>query len=136
MRVTADNQDALLDGFYRLESDGHGGPFRWTGPSRAFRIRVAIDRRLDFQGALILLGSESKLNLSNIQCNVDGTDVELEQNSKTYKYSFRLPRRRSPAPTLFEFITRETISPIRFGAVVDDRKLGVIFSELVLTRLP
>ncbi len=136
VRVTAADETSLIDGFYSLERDHAGSAFRWTGPSRQFRIRVEIDRRVHNRAVLTLLASESKVNLSTLQCAVDGTYVDVEKMPGDYPHRYRFPlppRRRGLTPTVIAFVAQETICPKALGYGEDTRSLGVIFQDLTIS---
>lgn len=134
IRIDAMEADAFLGGFYPAETHSDGSCFRWTGPSRVSQIRVLADRGQILFGTLTLFGAVSKINLKAIQCLVDGTFVDVVRNPSgfPYQFNFSLPRRRFGCDTCIEFIVHETVSPRERGEGADDRRLGVIFSELTL----
>ncbi|WP_026793729.1 MULTISPECIES: hypothetical protein [Planktothrix] len=123
-------------GFYHLEYDQKGNPFRWTGPEEFFNFDVVIKREQPWELVLRLFSALAPVNLKKIRCFVDELEIELEQKKingifyfqgiipsctgkfRTTKISFLVPK----------IVKNSEINP----ESEDHRLLGVAFSQLLI----
>ena len=120
-------------GFYPVEQDSAGTPYRWTGPTRTFYFELFIDRSAPCILALRFLRLFAvPLPMATVQCFVDGQPVESETDRVKQEFELHatLPSREMAGGTVVTFVCPATTSPREQGASKDDRSLGLAFRWL------
>lgn len=116
-------------GFYALETNDRGAPFRWTGPDRDFHFTVSIDRssprRLVFRDAQTLDGAQP----AGVRLFVDSLEVELKTAGATLHAELP-PLPSTERPTHLAFLLDRVASPAQLGDSKDTRLLGLTFYQL------
>jgi hypothetical protein len=95
------------NGFYDLEYDSNGGPYRWTGPEPAFYFELLLDRSspavltLRFM-TIFMHPSPEKI----LRCLVDGQPVELQTRAVNgeFESSAILASRRAKGGSVVMFL--------------------------------
>ena len=137
-RLRLDASDASLDspGFYALEHDGAGAPYRWTGPERHSSIQLFVDRTgpLAFTLTFSRLCDDAPPHL--LRAFVDGQDVELKasRSGAVYEAQGVLPPRADHGGTVITFVLPKVCSPSESGSA-DKRILGFAFLALAVEPL-
>jgi hypothetical protein len=122
-------------GFYALERDGVGNPFRWTGPSQAFHFDFHLDRSvpLRFVLQMPLWGGD---HASGLRAMSDEMNLPLVRRAGNRVLDFEgllLPREALG-------VTRLTFIAERVSTVTSDsdenasRQLGVPFLRLAVNE--
>ncbi len=123
-------------GFYHLEYDQSGKPYRWTGPEPTFWFEVFVDRR----GAAELVLRYSQLYLQTpgqyVRCFVDGVEIDVETVPVDGEFEVRavLPPRADAGGTVVSFVCPGVRSPGEMDYSGDTRKLGLAFRWLRVER--
>jgi hypothetical protein len=131
--VTADDDLRPEDGFYGPEGPP-GYRFRWTGPGTSFGFRFEVDRSAPVMVRLECLGQQCRHNLHNVFCSFDGVlkPTFHQERGGCHLVSCRLHPRLRQGRTHIQFHLQHTQMP----GGGDTRLLGVIFSRLLVLRLP
>ena len=118
-------------GFYEIEYDTDGKPFRWTGPDRPFSFVLLVNR---------MHGARFSLEFSRIyaharpidQCLVDGEPVKVVVGKLADRFTLtgELPPRGGNSGSVLTFISPVTVSPAEVETTFDSRTLGVAFQRL------
>ncbi len=133
--LTADMALTVHDGFYNLEYDNKGIPYRWTGANGGmFCAYLRLDRSSEKVLVLSVLpvGHLFDNGMDSIICYIDGKQVKtsVEKESDSVKFIINLP------PTTTENLTRvEFETPLWRPKELDPessdgRELGVAFVSL------
>lgn len=122
-------------GFYDLEYDPTGRPFRWTGPTRHFSFSCFVDRRNGASFLLEFWRIFAHVQTVAFQCLVDGEPVPttVVQLPNGFELSGELPPRSGGDGSVLTFISPGIASPSEVDGVSDDRILGVAFQVLTIT---
>jgi hypothetical protein len=118
-------------GFYSLEHDQDGAPFRWTGnQSSSFSLSLSIDRRMAIELELRAISVINRRRQLPLVLEVDGAKFPLAIKWAGDHLAGRLviPARAAAGPTLLTFSVPVLLRPR--GS--DRRELGIAFSELHL----
>lgn len=121
-------------GFYSLEYDEHGQPFRWTGPAPSFHFDMHLDRTAPLRFRLVLAAGMGEA-LNEIRAFCDGAELplDLQESTRTAEFSAVLLPRESLGLTRLSFMPYEMFQPKSPGGeTTDHRLLGVVFRELTL----
>jgi hypothetical protein len=119
-------------GFYQLEYDGRGTPFRWTGPDPAFFFEVFIDRTARASLRMHYIQVLVRDSQNSIACYVDGELIEttLTEVPNGYEIQGTLPARDTVGGTVVTFVCPGVSTPASFGNSPDTRQLGLAFRWL------
>ena len=119
-------------GFYYLEYDLRGVPYRWTGPDPAFFFEVLIDRlsAAAFRLRYSQMCSPEASHL--IRCFVDGQEIRALTNTVDGEFEVAgiLPARTAVGATVISFLCPAVVAPSMVGQSNDSRKLGLAFRWL------
>jgi hypothetical protein len=117
-------------GFYGLEYDGDGLPFRWTGPQRHFSFLVNIDRTTPLLVELDALWLIDEAVQRDLTLLVDGQPLpfRLERGGSGYTGRAVLPPGPEQAATNLTFLLPGTAHAGLESA--DRRELGLAFRRL------
>lgn len=128
---------AAESGFYHLEYDERGTPYRWTGPEPTFTLDVMVDRTRPTQLRMRYLHIHSRHADHTVQCYVDGEplDVTMVQNDGEFEVHGELPTRDTAGGTVVTFICPSVSSPGIFDESQDIRQLGLAFRWLRIDPL-
>ena len=131
IEIDADGVAPFAGGFYRREEDSEGRPFRWTGRTDFFEIRIPADR--NFEWAFTLeVKSNAHVNASSLRAYVDYAEVPVEVEAGKYVRG-TLPRRPfSGMATLTFYLPVKFVPSAVDPKVKDARTLGLIFYGLRL----
>lgn len=138
--VTIDGAFSLSskNGFYGVEYDHTGGPYRWTGPDPTFHFEVMVDRKQKLD--LRLRYSQLFVHLpdTSVRCFVDGIEVEGKTIVVDREFELRalIPEREKFGATVLTFVCPGVQSPMEAGMSDDMRKLGLAFRWLKLDLPP
>jgi hypothetical protein len=115
-------------GFYGLERDPDGVPFRWS--KKEFSFSLSIDRRTPVELELRVLSVIDEKRQSPLRLDLDGAEYPLAIDRAGDHFVGRLviPARAVSGPTGLTFTTPMLLRPP--GS--DRRELGIAFSELHL----
>jgi hypothetical protein len=120
-------------GFYPLEYDELGQPFRWTGPGAVFQFDLHVDRSSPLAFSLIVNAS-SGIDPASTRAFSDGAELPCEVVDRVGRLEIRgllLPR-DTLGLTRLHFMPTRMFRPSETGNSSDDRALGVVFRELRL----
>jgi len=133
IKISADHRLDAEEGFYWLEHNGQGIPFRWTGPSTVFEFGLVVSRAEPMLIKIEMVATVDDKNIDETQCFVDGKRVEVSSTRAEYGPGFVLecivPARSRPGVTAFKVYT-----PYVSSVSGDDRAIGVAFSTLSAQR--
>jgi hypothetical protein len=130
-RICASHALPPEDGFYQLEYESNGRPFRWTGPSPEFTFRLYVDRTaplaLELQiGFMIDIALQS-----DITAMLDGVELPLDwtmgKSDGNHICKAVLPAGSGNQVTQLMFMVPHVLQP---PGNSDPRLLGVAFREL------
>jgi hypothetical protein len=116
-------------GFYHLEYDNYGVPYRWTGPEPTFLFELFIDRQspADFR----LRFSQASFNQAQrpVRCYVDGHEIAtvLIEIDGEYEVRGTLPPRDLTGGSVVSFLCPSVSAP---SGQQDIRLLGLVFRWL------
>jgi hypothetical protein len=131
--VSADFRLAAEDGFYAIEHDHYGRPYRWTGPTTTFGFDLYVSRTSALSATLELLSAPPEVDLAQLRCYCDHREQKLERatQSEMLGLSTVLPPRTGLGKTRLEFEVPRVIRPSeREDGGGDKRLLGVAFVRL------
>lgn len=119
-------------GFYKLEYDVHGVPFRWTGPDPHFHFEFFVDRREGAPFSLRFLRRYGTESLDGICAFADGQEIPLElvRVHGGVEAKGLLPARSEPGGTVLMFVCPAPVCPAEAGHSTDHRRLGLAFEWL------
>jgi hypothetical protein len=123
---------SVESGFYYLEYDVRGVPYRWTGPDPSFFFEVFVDRQAAATVRLRYSQIYSQEVGQPIQCYVDGEEIEttaIDVDGEFEVFGI-LPSRDSIGGTVLSFICPGVSSPSTVEQSHDDRQLGLAFRWL------
>lgn len=122
-------------GFYEIEYDTEGKPFRWTGPDRPFSFVFLVNRLHGARFSMEFSRIYAHAPVESIQCLVDGepTAVVVAQKADGFALSGELPPRSGNGGSVLTFISPVTVSPAEVETTFDRRTLGVAFQWLSVT---
>lgn len=121
---------ATENGFYDIEYEASGWPFRWSGPSRDFSFSLEIDRSAALRLRLHLIALIDPNLQSDLLFLVDGVSVPIkvaEQEKGWFEYEATIPADASMRETHLVVAVPCVLQP---DNVEDTRLLGVAFREL------
>ena len=129
LKISADHRLDSDAGFYWLEHNGEGVPFRWTGPNTVFEFGLVVSRAEPMLIKIEMVSTVDEKNIDEAQCFVDGKRVEVSSTRAESGPGFVLeciaPPRSRPGSTALKVYT-----PYVRSAGGDDREIGVAFSTL------
>ena len=122
-------------GFYHLEYDSLGVPYRWTGPEPTFLFELFIDRqspaafRMRFSQATFTRAQRT------VRCYVDGHEVATTLVEADGEFEVRgiLPPRDLVGGSVVSFVCPSVSAP---GGQQDTRLLGLVFRWLRIEAAP
>jgi hypothetical protein len=117
-------------GFYELEYDDEGVPFRWTGPRRHFSFRVNVDRRRPLAIELDIKWLVDEARQRDLSLLFDGNllPFHLRRGGAGYHGRALLPPADRQATTTLTFVVPITLQP----SAADTCKLGIAFRKLTI----
>ena len=121
---------AAENGFYDIEYEASGWPFRWSGPSRDFSFSLEIDRSAARRLRLHLIAVVDSEQQSDLLFLVNGVSVPLriaEQDEGWFEYEAIIPADPGVRTTSLVVAVPCVLRP---NNVEDTRLLGVAFREL------
>jgi hypothetical protein len=122
-------------GFYHLEYDNQGVPYRWTGPEPTFLFELFIDRQLP--AAIRLRFSQASFNQAqrSVRCYVDGHEIAtmLIEIDGEYEVRGTLPPRDLEGGSVVSFVCPSVSAP---SGQQDIRLLGLVFRWLRIEAVP
>lgn len=127
------------DGFYAVEYDAKGTPYRWTGPEPTFYFELQIDRSLPCALTMRFLQVFMRASREGIvRCFVDGQGIDAKTRAIDGEFELRatLPPRKVPGGTVVSFVCPEVKSPRDVNKSQDPRPLGLAFRWLEVKSLP
>jgi hypothetical protein len=138
--IEADHLLNPEDGFYNLEHDGRGRPYRWTGPGRAFRFTLYIDRSAPHRVTAAFFSALDPTVFGAVQCYVDQKPVKTAYafEGETHRICADIPARPADAGvrTTVTFMLPEVRSPRDLDPKSNDaRLLGLAFSSLSVSPI-
>jgi hypothetical protein len=135
LTIEADHLLNPEDGFYNLEHDGRGRPYRWTGPGKAFRFTLYIDRSVPRRATAAFFSALDPAVFGAVQCYVDQKPVKAFYHfeGETHRIGVDIPVRPADAGvrTTITFMLPEVRSPRDLDPSNNDaRLLGLAFASL------
>jgi hypothetical protein len=134
--VLIDATHSLLDGtgFYPLEFDATGVPYRWTGPDAQFSLPLFIDRQHGGKFKLYFSRFAAQVSPSFMRCLVDGkpADITVHKLATGFELSGDLLPRHDGGASVLSFTVPATASPAQLGQSNDTRQLGLCFQKLTV----
>jgi hypothetical protein len=121
---------AAETGFYDIEYEDSGWPFRWSGPSRDFSFSLKIDRNAPLRLRLHLIAMIDPKLQSDLLLLVDGVSVPIrvaEQEEGWFEYEAIIPAGAGVRETHLVIAVPCLLQP---NNIEDPRLLGVAFREL------
>jgi hypothetical protein len=123
-------------GFYELEYDGKGQPYRWAGPKRTFYFDLHVDRTepLDIK---LQLGNHPVATGEGLRCFSDNVEIPLVRRVSESFINFEavLPPREILGLTRLLFVARRSFTPSQHdGWTSDTRRLSVLFYRLSVAQ--
>ena len=133
--IGADHLLDAADGFYGLEHDPEGRPFRWTGPTLQFRFTLYVDRTAPRRLEVSFLWACDPEMFPAIQCFVDrkALPVRYTNDGATHRLIVDVSARTTadPGATTVICVLPKVISAKQMDPKSqDNRTLGVAFREL------
>jgi hypothetical protein len=127
--VDASNLSELFGGFYRSELDSDSRPFRWTGKSDFFEIRLNIDRDVDWRFRMFVRFA-AQLPNPKLAAFADFIPIEIEVDSGGIVTGV-IPRQPLSNQLCLTFHCNQHFSPKELNPVSqDNRKLALSFYEI------
>ena len=122
-------------GFYHLEYDSLGVPYRWTGPEPTFLFELFIDRQTP--AAIRLRFSQATFSQAQrtVRCYVDGHEIgtTLVEVEGEFEVRGMLPPRDLVGGSVVSFVCPSVSAP---GGQQDTRLLGLVFRWLRIEAAP
>lgn len=133
--LTADMSVDESAGFYKLEYNKSGVPFRWTGPSETSRVTLYLNRDTA-KSVVVNICNFSLKNDIEVFPIIDGvrtTWASIDRLEVFTSYRAELPRRETKLPTLVGFQSNTVWRPSDLNPdSQDERLLGLAFHSLVV----
>jgi len=122
-------------GFYQLEYDSHGVPYRWTGPEPTFLFELFIDRRLPATIRMRFSQATFAEAQQSVRCYVDGHEIAtaLVEMDGEFEVRGMLPSRDLVGGTVVSFVCPSVSAP---AGQQDIRLLGLVFRWLRIEAVP
>jgi len=135
-KVSIDAAGSFLDGvgFYGLEHDDNGVPFRWTGPETHFSFAFFIDRSAPRQFSFVFGWVSADSPVTELRCFADGGEevvLTLTRNGSGDVATGVLPAKKGRGGSVLTFVCPKMQSPQSRGEA-DSRLLGVAFRVLTI----
>ena len=123
-------------GFYEVEHDHNGVPYRWSGPERQFSFQIFVDRRESARFTLKFGQIYANAPLEGLLCFADGERVELtvKRVAAGHEAKGLLPLRKDSGGSVLTFLCPATESPEERG-FADRRQLGISFRVLTVEAM-
>jgi hypothetical protein len=120
------------NGFYQLEYERNGQPFRWTGPGRDFSFSLFIDRTASLQVRLEVAYMMDPTRQNDLVVLVDGELLActLTRQTGCWIGEVIVPALPASQATNLVFVVPCVIKP---DSNNDTRTLGVAFRKLAIT---
>jgi len=128
-RLDAGMPLAVEKGFYAMEYDGSGDPFRWTGPAPVFSFDLHLDRRQPLKLNVHIATGFGEAS-DEVRAFSDGIELPLLRQPVVggITCSLVLMPRTSYGITRLSMLARKMFKPD--AASLDQRTLGVVFRAL------
>lgn len=125
-------------GFYALEYDNVGNPFRWTGPDPVFHFEIMLNRTGPANLCMRYMRLFAALSNQKVRCYVDGDEIETEHWAIDSECEVRglIPPREGPGATVVMFVCPRVASPADLHVSEETRKLGLAFRWLKIACEP
>lgn len=124
-------------GFYGLEWNHTGKPYRWTGPDRASMIDLCVDRTEPkaFNLALLKMRPDGRDHACRILVDGQPVPCRVQQTDALVVLSGILPAAENRAKTEVCILTPTMYCPAEMNlGSSDNRRLGVAFMKLVVDK--
>jgi hypothetical protein len=129
LTISANHRLDSEAGFYWLEHNGLGIPFRWTGPGTVFEFGLVVSRSEPMLIKIEMAATIDEKNIDEAQCFIDGKRVKVSstrsEGGPGFVLEFIAPPRSRPGHTALKVYT-----PYVRSANGGDREIGVAFSSL------
>ena len=130
--ITADSVAPFGAGFYRREEDNTGRPFRWTGRSDHFELRLGINRNVPWSFS-IEVRPNPNVPLETLRAFVDYNEIALEIDAGRRVLRGTLPARGFGNQAVLTVFMPNTFRPSDLDPKSKDtRTLGLAFYGLTL----
>jgi hypothetical protein len=122
-------------GFYQLEYDSQGVPYRWTGPEPTFLFELFVDRKAPATIRMRFSKSSFDAARHKVGCYVDGHEVATVRVEIDGEFEVRgmLPPRELVGGTVVSFVCPSVSAP---DGHQDIRLLGLVFRWLRIEEAP
>ena len=132
--VTVDAAFSLAtdSGFYHIEYDERGAPYRWTGPEPTFTVEVMVDRAVPAKLRMHYIHVHSRDADHTVQCYVDGEPLKtvMFRSDGEFEVHGELPARDVAGGTVLTFVSPGVSPAGIFDESQDIRQLGLAFRWL------
>lgn len=120
-------------GFHASEEDGSGRPFRWTGNTDFFELRLHLDRNYDWQFRM-MIRFPPHLTDADLRAFVDFIAIPIEINRAAGLVTGVVPRQPFANQVSLTFHCNRHFSPQEIDPQSNDaRRLALSFYEIALT---
>ncbi|MGD0191525.1 MAG: hypothetical protein ABSD74_12360 [Rhizomicrobium sp.] len=131
--VDADAVSPFSLGFYQREYDKLGRPFRWTGKSDIFELRLRLDRNVPWEFTLELQPN-ANVDIKTLRAYADYVEIPIEVDGARKLLTGVIPERPFGTLATVTFLLPNRFVPAQVNPTAEDtRTLGVIFYELRAT---
>lgn len=122
-------------GFYHLEYDSMGVPYRWTGPEPTFLFELFIDRQAPAAFRMRFSQATFTHVQRTVRCYVDGHEIatSLVEVEGEFEVRGTLPQRDLVGGSVVSFVCPSVSAP---GGQQDIRLLGLVFRWLRIEAVP
>ena len=135
LSIHADQRLREENGFYILEHDAKGNPFRWSGPDPRFGFDVFLDRHEPLTMELYVVDAMLPEMVPRMRAFVNQEEVALQVADAQHGWlmSATIPESETSGRTRISFLLPSVCSPRKLNSEsTDDRYLGIAFSKLTL----
>jgi hypothetical protein len=128
----------VAGGFYGVQHDARGEPYRWTGPDSAFSFEFFLSRAAPGRFVLHFTKVQNGAPASAMRCSLDGREIPVEVRSVPGGTEVHglIPVRAGAGATVLTFVSPDPPATLEQAAPKDARRLGVSFRWLKLRTGP
>lgn len=135
--ISIQASESLLsrDGFWPIDYDAGGTPFRWTGPDTHFAFHFFVDRKRSRHLSVVAVDCVDFAKQKGLRVFVDGepVSVRVTAHGRGMKISAELPARHGATATeIVIALPHVGLHP----EVKDGRLVGLAFAELEISATP
>jgi hypothetical protein len=137
IQIRADEALPPSWGFWALEYEPEGTPFRWTGPSSVFSFDFSLDRSAPAAFTVEFGRMFDSSGVGELRCQVDGENVGASLFLTSHCHELRgiIPPRTHGGATTLAVTCPAMTSPAALLATDDHRSLGLSFRRLTVRHM-